>query len=323
MTSRIAWLTLLLVLAAPTASARRVAAGPAWDREVGRRLEHRPTRSERRRFALGATVDGPIARQKVLDQIKSLAARRAETGVTVSFLMPERSACPVVRVDLPAARPGAVRALINAGTHGEEVRQSVPQALAFLEHAARDKGYRSRFQTTVLIKLGPDGPEQAALPAEERRLTRGKDMNRTFAAGRWIPESRAIRRSLAGQAFDVFVDLHADSALDGFVLVNESLGANASRWSVLGRALSAMPSVSLVDARPDRPVNADYTLHRLGAGRTPSSFVGCLDTYLARRGVPYSFTIETPQRLSVEQQRRGGVRLLRSILENVRVHGAR
>jgi hypothetical protein len=323
MTSRVSWLLLLLVLAPPPAAARPAAARPAWDREVGRRLEHRPTRSERRRFALGETVDGPLSAHKVIDQIKALGARRAEAGIKVSFLTPERSKYPIVRIDVPAARPNAVRALINAGTHNEEVQQSIPQALAFLEHAARDKGYRSRFQTTMLIKLGPDSPRYAALPAEERRLTRGKDMNRTFAAGHWIPESRAIRRSLAGQPFDVFVDLHADSSLDGFVLVNESVGKHAGQWSMLSRALSAMPTVSLVDAPPKSPVYSDYTLHRLGAGRTPTSFVGCLDAYLAQHNVPYSFTLETPQRLSVERQRQGGVRLLRSILENVRAHGLR
>ena len=38
-------------------------------------------------------------------------------------------------------------------------------------------------------------------------------------------------------------------------------------------------------------------------------------------GVPYSFTMETPQKLDPRLQVRGGLRLLRSILDNVRVHG--
>jgi hypothetical protein len=315
MTVRRSCLLLLLLVASPAA------ARPAWDRQVGRRLDHRPTRAQQRRFAPGPIADGPLSPRAVIAQVKALAAERATSGIKVTFLTPERSPYPILRVDVPAASPTAVRALINAGTHNEEVQQSIPQALAFLDHAVRDKSYRRRFQTTVLIKLSPDGPKLAALPAEERRKTRGKDMNRTFAPRKWIPESRAIRRSLAGQRFDVFVDLHADSDLDGFLVVNESLGARASNWAALSRSLSAMPSASLLDARPKTPVNADYTLSRLGAGRTNASYPGCLDIYVAQHGVPYSFTIETPQRLDVDRQRRGGVRLLRSLLENVRVHG--
>ncbi|MCA9667154.1 MAG: hypothetical protein KC503_16260 [Myxococcales bacterium] len=302
--------------------ARARTSRPAWQREVGRRLESRASRRQQRRFALGAIHDAPMSPHAIVAQLEQMA-KQPGSGLSLRWLTPKNWSYPVVRVDLPSTGARPVRALINAGTHAEEVQQSIPQALGLLRFALRDKAFRRRYATTVLIKLNPDDPELAKKPWYIRRLTRYRDLNRSYAAGRWMVESRLIARSLRGQKFDVAVDLHADSDLDGFLLVDGRSDAAKANWPVIGRALSALPNVALLDAPRKKPIVTGYALSRLGAGITPFAehAVGCFDTYLADRGVPYSFTMETPQKLDPRLQVRGGLRLLRSILDNVRVHG--
>lgn len=319
------WLIALAVLLlgagrAPLASART--SRHAWQREVGRRLGSRASRRQRRRYKLGAIHDAPMAPRAIVSQLEQMA-KRSGSALRVRWLTPKNWSYPVLRVDLPSTGQRPVRALINAGTHGEEVQQSVKQALGLLRFALRDKSFRRRYATTLLIKLNPDDPALAKKPWYIRRWTRYRDLNRSYAPGRWMVESRLIARSLRGQKFDVAVDLHADSDLDGFLLVDGRSDAAKANWPVIGRALSALPNVSLLDAPAKKPIVTGYALSRLGAGITPfpEHAVGCFDTYLADQGVPYSFTMETPQKLDPKLQVRGGLRLLRSILDNVRVHG--
>ena len=62
-----------------------------------------------------------------------------------------------------------------------------------------------------------------------------------------------------------------------------------------------------------------YAMHTLG-GATSSNH-GTFKDYMRERGATYSYTLEYPRLADPARQQQGIIKLLRSSMENVRVHG--
>ena len=275
--------------------------GPAWDRDVGRRNSHRPNRAERRRLRWGGKKD-VICTGKDVTRAMGQLGRKA--GVQVSVIGRTAGRFPLYRVDIKGKPKGGkppLKVLISAGVHGNEVG-GVATALALAERATRDKGLRG-FDITVLPMVNASG---------QRRNAGGLDLNRCFRNGKWTSESAAIRDSLRGQRYDLFVDLHG-ARRHGFFLIRGQKDGNISR-----RILSAMETGALLDAAPGTRASGPYQLHTLGGAMTttPGTFKG----YMSRR-VPYSYTLEYDRTLPPARQLQGNLKLLRSTLYNVAKHG--
>jgi predicted deacylase len=194
-----------------------------------------------------------------------------------------------------------LRVLVSGGVHGDEPT-GARVALEWVEHVLAHPSLRERVAFTVLPVVNPSG-----LANHQRKNAQGQDLNRAFPEG--SIETSAIARSLRGDPFDLFLDLHG-TLESGFMLIR---GGDDRGMSA--RILRAMPAASLLG----QAERATYTLHQLG-GAT-SSNAGTFKQLMRDRGTPYAYTIEYPRRLPSEMQRRGLLRLLRAAVENVRVHG--
>jgi hypothetical protein len=305
-----------LVAAAPSAECRKAGRCHAWDRDVGRRVAGL-TLSERDFPPQYLFRDVPADPSRLTAHLRALHGR---DGITVTCLLENGPNDAVYRVDLPALRQGAGRAAtrpirvgIGSGIHRDEP-VGPATAEAFLGWARGNKDFRRRFQVTLVVKVSPD-----TTPLDRTQL----DVNRSFAKGKWIPETDAIRRSLAQEKLDLFVDLHGSgSGAEGYWLIRGKDDGTMSR-----RILSSMKTTALWDVAPDRAkvqsefCRCNFLFHALGGITSDSS--GTFKSFMAGQGVPYSYTLETPRNLSPPDQVRGALKLLRSAMYNVARHGSR
>ncbi len=274
-----------------------------WDREVGRRLAQGPPDRRERRL-LGEPRQVPLDEATTLRRIESLGER----GARVTRFGSAADGLPLYRVDLPCepprGGPAPLRVLISAGVHGNET-VGPAAALALIERALHDRHLRTRFRITVLPLLNRVGA---------RRTPDGLDLNREAHEGSPVPTMQAIAGTLAGERYDLFVDLHGAAGKDGFFLIRAADDGLLSR-----RSLGAMRTSALLDAPPASPSVGVYQLHALGGAGTDTE--GTLKSFMASRGAPLSYTLEAPGRLSPERQVQGMVKLLRSVLDNTARHG--
>lgn len=314
------WSTCWWVLAALLVALGAEARGrPAWDREVGRRQGHHPSRQERRRLAFDAVQDIPTSAAQVIKSIEGLKARFEQQGgknaPRVTRLSHDRAQYPIYKIDIPAVgRPTRgkrpTRVLVSSWIHGDEP-VGPATALKLVDLTLRKKNMRRDFDLSVLVKV--DRFMTRNTPAR-RNHPDGVNQNRAFAKGKWSTETKVMRKAVKGQKYDLFVDLHADTE-PGFFMIWE-----ADKGRVTGRALSAMKTGALLDATPKNHWVGDYNFHMLG-GATTEGLAGCFDRFMARKGVPYSYTMEAPRTVPPAQQVQGMLKLLRSTMYNVARHG--
>ncbi len=310
----VALLGLLIVdlLIVDLAQARpRRSAQHAWQRDVGHRLSRPTSRRERRQFRFDDKLrDVPISADAVTKQIEAL---RNDPRARVTRIGHGTFGNPVYRIDVPgSASPGKatrgsrgpLKVLVGAWLHGNEPA-GPKAALKLVDRALRKESFRQRFDLSVIIKVDPWGT---------RKRPDGVNLNRCLAPGRWTPETRAIKRSVRKDHFDLFVDLHG-ATRDGFFLIRGQNDGNVSR-----RILSAMKTCTLLDAAPSDPSVGPYRMHSLGGAWSGTK--GTFKGYMTTLGVPYSYTLEAPRSLKPRQQVGGMFKLLRSTLDNVARHGA-
>jgi hypothetical protein len=343
------FLSLALCLACLTGvevAQARVPAAHAWQRDI--RRDSRPTRLERKRFRWGGNQDQQVTVQQVERQIQALSKKHpgqlkvSVMGHVKDGIGSRSKTLPLYRVDLGSGKSKGpkgkrpLRVLIAGGVHGNEPT-GVRTAMAFVDKALRDKGLRDgSFQITVLPMVNPTGCK-----ALTRFNSQGKDVNRSWCKGKWTPEARAVKRSLKGQSYDLFIDLHGANK-PGFFAFRAANDGNLS-----GRILSAMHGETLLDVNRWAPKGdrfaAGYYLHALGAvestrwrremppkhklligaARASSGDSGRdFEKFMHDRGTPYCYTLEYPRRLAPQRQVQGMLKLLRSTLHNVARHGS-
>lgn len=281
-------------------------AHPAWKRAP---IASNKTQRQQKRFAYGAIKDPEVALAGAYAKLDALGAAHADRLEVSSY--GQVGGQPLVMVRLPAIgrRPGSkppLRVLVSGGVHGDEP-SGVLAAVDWIEAAMKDKGVRKRFEIVVLPAVNPTG-----LVAATRVTGAGQDVNRTFPAGTQAassPEAAAISKALGEQPFDLFVDLHGARSQGFFLIRGKDDGP------VSGKILSAMASPALMGPSHSQ----SYAMHTLGGAS--SSNQGTFKDYMRERGARYSYTLEYPRGADPAQQRRGVIKLLRSAMENVRVHG--
>jgi hypothetical protein len=270
-----------------------------------RALAHRISRRQRERLTFDGKVrDVPTSAAQVTARIEAL---RQDPGARVRRIGTGRFGNPIFRIDVPAAgQPRghkALRVLVSSWLHGNEP-VGPEAALRLVDRALRKKDFRRRFDLSVIVKVDP---------WKTRERPDGVNLNRRFLAGLWTAETRAIRRAVAGESFDLAVDLHGTTR-DGFFLIRGRDDGKLSR-----RILGAMKTAALLDASPQDPRRGPYNLHSLGGAS--SATAGTFKGYMASQGVPYSYTLEAPRSLAPRLQVDGMFKLLRSTLDNVARYG--
>jgi hypothetical protein len=319
--------------AAPLAAAPpspKAGHGPAWNRDLGRRLARQPTRREQKRFSR-TVVPKPIIEREDLVAVKdyvhdpSFAKRHLEqqlsplrsqkaacSGIRVSTIGSDRLGFPLYAIRIPSTntsnqqRKRPLRVLVTARLHGDEPVGSIT-AMKLAHKAMKDAGLRSRFDLTILPMIHPSTHHNLF----------GANLNRAFIKGRWTPESAAIQKEVLGRRYDLLVDLHGDYLNGNFLL----RGTNDGKLS--RRILSALHSEMLLDTTsrdgsvPGRP----YRFHSLGGGSSASA--GTLRSYMARLGTPYTYTLEYDRTLAAKQQVSVMTKFMFSTLYNVERHGKR
>ena len=309
-------LCLLLVATAAPFGPGPVQAKPrAAARERERDRTSHLSRRQRRRLPWGAKRDPRLDVHRTARELSRLARQHPQAMRLRTI--GHADGLPLLRVDLDGGARrrsgrGKLRVLVAAGVHGNEPT-GVLAAMQLVRRALRGRrsGLLERFALTVLPMVNPGG-----LAARTRYNRAGHDVNRSFRPGRWTPESRAVARAIAGERFDLFVDLHG-SFRDGHFLIRGGDDGALSR-----RILRALQSNLLLSG----PRGADgaraigpYRLHTLGGvtSDTPGTFKG----FMKARGTPLSYTAEYARTLPPKQQLRGLFKLLRSTLNNA--HAAR
>jgi len=268
------------------------------------------SRAQRRRLRFSDLVDRRVTPAIVGSQLRRLQKKHPER-IKLSTIGQAHGE-PLYRVDVASSRgkrgKKPLRVLVSAGVHGNEPA-GVEAALRLVERAVKDKGMQRNFSITVMPMVNPEG-----LMRNQRKNIVGQDVNRTFRPGKWSLESKAVRRSLAGEKYDLFVDLHGAQGKGFFLIRGKDDGGLSAR------ILRPMENHALLNsAAPDGKVGP-YRLHTLGGATSnnPGTFKGfMLDKHNAR----YSYTLEYPRTLPPDRQVNGLFKLLRSTLYNVRQHG--
>ena len=127
---------------------------------------------------------------------------------------------PMFMATLPArhGKAPAARVLVNGGTHGDEPG-GAEAVVAFLERdVAR---HWPEFAFTVMPCTNPWGHANAT-----REGPAGRDLNRSFRrASPRTPEVSIVKRALAGQSFNLYIDCHEDIDTPGlYVFAPTRLG---------------------------------------------------------------------------------------------------
>lgn len=263
------------------------------------------TRAERRRFRWSRKKQDPhVSVSGVNRQLVELAKAHPQLVTLTRIAQIGRD--PVYRVDIKGSAT-AKRMLVTAGVHGNEPT-GVLTAMDLIDRALRDPSLRQRAQLTVIPMVNPSG-----LRAKTRYSADQLDINRTFRNGKWRTESLAVARSVAGERYELAIDLHG-AAKHGFFLIR-----NHDDKGMSSRILSAMTTALLMGGRRITARVGNYTLDAPGAAT--SSNPGTLKGYLGSLGARYAYTLEYSRKLAPELQRRGLLRLLRSAIDNVAAHG--
>ena len=287
--------------------------------EPQRRNILRPAKTCWQYGALRAKAFSPRYVQQRLARLE----RAAATIAGHSFAMREIGRVgghPLVRIDMgPGARPGAsgrpLKVLITAGVHGDE-NIGIKSTLQFMHWVQSKPALRDNYQFTIVPNINPTG-----LELRTRRTATDVDLNRAFQADHFVYESQRVKTALAGEHFDVAIDMHA-SGKNGFFLIR-----GGDDQGLAKRALRAMPAASLL--APNRATLAAhedrdkargrisvYDLYTLGGAQTQTA--GTLKGFMQQHGARNAYTLETPRRLPLKLQLKGTMKLLAATLEAAR-----
>ncbi len=208
------------------------------------------------------------------------------------------------------------RLLIIGGVHSGTEKTGFESATRFVESAAKDATLRAKFDITVVPLVSP-----AALVLGTRENASKIDINRTFAEGKWTPESKIFGDFVKSRpAFDMSVDLHTagDPGRDGFFVIRGDKDGGLAT-----RIMRALPSAALLDlpgAAPGEAKVGPYALYGVGTSEIPSIEATTMDL-LKKQGAKYVYTFEAPTRANPDVQVRMTLRFLDSALNNARTYG--
>jgi hypothetical protein len=208
------------------------------------------------------------------------------------------------------------RILILGGVHSGTEKTGFEAATRFVESAAKNAALRAKFDITVVPLVSP-----AALVLGTRENASKIDINRTFAEGKWTPESKILGDFVTrSRPFDMSLDLHTagDAGRDGFFVIRGDKDGGLAT-----RIMRALPSAALLDlpgAAPGEAKVGPYALYGVGTSEIPSIEATTMDL-LKRQGAKYVYTFEAPTRANPDVQVRMTLRFLDSALHNAGKYG--
>ena len=204
--------------------------------------------------------------------------------------------------------------LIVGGVHAGSETIGVEAALQVAEHLGKNPAILEHFDITIIPLVNPTGLMRGDATKSKngtpgRYTSDGVDINRSFGAGRWTPESKAMADLMKTERFHAILDLHgAGSHRDGFFIIKGTDdGGIASRFT------SQAQGVPLLTRE-----GAGTTYNFNTPGVVTSSNEGTLKQFGVSIGTRHSYTFEAPGKLSAEKQIAGTLSLVNSALNALR-----
>lgn len=177
---------------------------------------------------------------------------------------------------------------LSAGIHGDEPAGP----LAVLEMMERGE-FSEDFHWMICPALNPGG-----LATQTRENRKGKDLNRDYLLQETLEVAAHVRWLERRPVPELFVSMHEDWESTGFYFYEINCGKDRPE---VAEAIFAATS-EIMPIEPERVIDEHET-------RSPGWIFHCADAdmpefwpeaiYLAKRGCPLSFTLETPSALSL------------------------
>ncbi|MCK6549601.1 DUF2817 domain-containing protein, partial [Myxococcota bacterium] len=200
-------------------------------------------------------------------------------------------------ISLPAERAPKLRVLVTGGVHGSEACGPAA-ALGFVDHLLAHPELRRDVEVTVVPLVNPYGYKRKL-----RANGDGLDVNRHASDAPDAPREIALlREAIAGDEFDLAIDLHASGSVGkrGFFAIHD------------GGAELLHPTMADFATR-HRVVSETTELYTMDApGIFQSRNANTLKAYMKARGTKWSYTVEAPAKQPYEYQVRGLVDFLDS-----------
>jgi len=205
-----------------------------------------------------------------------------------------------LRITDPGEGP-KLKVLITAGVHGNEPC-GPGAAMLMIDQLLADPELLQGLDVTILPALNPRG-----LIAKSRRTPEDVDLNRVYGTDGAPEEARIAAGYLAGQRYDLAMDLHSGAKKrNGFWalhrnaadLLTPALRNLGQRWPLLSG-----------DTKP-------YTMSSPGVGTSKNR--STLKDFIFNEGTPRTATLEAPGSVDYLQQVLGENAMMHSIVAELR-----
>lgn len=261
------------------------------------------------------TLDkGLIEYRSVRSRVRDL--RKSSTASTFVKPLVKTKSFIVEKIEFQSPTNSAPKpkVLIVGGVHPGSETVGVESAVRLAEYFAKSPQILDHFDITVVPLVNPTGllrtsPTKSKNGTPGRYSNDGKDLNRTFLAGKFTPESKAMADLIQTGGFHAVLDLHgAGSQRDGFFLIR-----GADDGGLASRSANAASGVPLLSAK-----SAGKTYAFESPGVVTSTNPGTLKQFAVAAGTHRSYTFEAPGSLSAKEQVKGTTALVHSTLANLR-----
>ncbi len=206
------------------------------------------------------------------------------------------SSWPVLMLSRQPDGPVRVRALLTGGIHGNEPA-GTECLMQFLTALSQDASLYPGVEFDIIPVVNPWGWVHG-----RRRNGNGCDLNREFATFK-APESLLMREQFKSKKYDVMVDLHEDSDVNGFYLyrlANPDMGlcrAVIKNVQAGGYPIHDGRVMKIFRAR-DGIINCALWSLRLARFTRQLS----MSNYFRLEGCPRAFLFESPRRLEMKSR---------------------
>ncbi len=207
---------------------------------------------------------------------------------------------PIYCIRLGGDPAGRKRVLLSGGVHGDE--PAGPESvLAFLERDPVD--LLEDFVFLILPCVNPWGYVN-----NKRENSRGQDINRSFSES-GVSEGEIGRRTLKGERFDLYVDLHEDWEAAGFYMYEVRRDGQYAGPDVVRKVEKVGP----ID--PDSEDDNDIPVSRGVYKVDPAWGIGGIVPYVYHYHADHALIFETPTGWPMAQRTAAHLAGLDSVLE--------
>ncbi|MBT8495027.1 MAG: succinylglutamate desuccinylase/aspartoacylase family protein [Deltaproteobacteria bacterium] len=204
---------------------------------------------------------------------------------------------------IPGSAPKP-KILIVGGVHAGSERIGVESAMQIAEQLHKHPDILEHFDVTIVPLANP-----SSLAIRSRRNSSDVDVNRSFAAGKMTPESKAMSKLMKQERFGAVLDLHgAGKFRTGFFFIR-----GGQDGGLAARTMRVLPKSKLLDNKGAGKV---YELDAPGV--VTSTNPNTLKHHAIANGAKYAYTVESPKRFSPQVQIAGMVKLSLRAMRNMK-----